>query len=632
MLPANLHGQALRDQIDHAMGSRQYEQARARMRQLWDSAPGPATAKFIVSRARELRAITPSGRLRLAILSSFTLDPVVPLIEAAAAAHGIDLDVHLGGFNAYAQEILDTGSALYRFSPDVVILAVQTRDAEPELWDSITDLTPDQVTGASQRLRDRFAQLFSAFRLNSTATLVAHGFETPDFARNGILDGQSISGQREVIRQLNTELLRAASKHPGIHFLDYEALIARHGKSQWNDEGRWLSIRMPLTSAALNSLTCEWLRFLLPAAGKARKALIVDLDNTLWGGVIAEDGMNGIRIGNEYPGAAFRGLQRVILDLYQRGVVLGICSKNNPADALEALEKHPGMLLRPEHFAAVRINWNDKVRNLREIAGELNIGPDALAFLDDNPAEREWVRSQMPEVAVIELPEDPVNYTRTLRECPHFERLSASEEDRRRTQYYAEQRLRNELRNSTGSLEDFYRSLNMQVEISPVTSKQAPRIAQLTQKTNQFNMTTRRYTEQQIAALIANPCWRVYSLRVADRFGDNGLVGAAVLRVQETTCEIDTFLLSCRVIGRTIETALLAAIAAQARDAGAHKLVGVFVPTQKNQPAEAFYRSHGFSCVRQDGNACWWEFDVREKGINTPPWIEIMNTAQEIVQ
>jgi FkbH-like protein len=312
----------------------------------------------------------------------------------------------------------------------------------------------------------------------------------------------------------------------------------------------------------------------------------------------------------------------VILDLYQRGIILAICSKNNPEDALGVLHEHPAMLLRPEHFAALRINWHDKVRNLREIAEELNIGTDALAFLDDNPAERERVQMEMPEVHVIQMPSNPMDYASALQRCPFFERLALSTEDRDRGQYYAGERQRKDLQQSARSLEDFYKSLHMEVEIAEVNAATLARVAQLTRKTNQFNLTTRRYTEQQMSALAQDPHWRVYSLRVRDRFGDNGLVGVAMAERKEDVVEIDNFLLSCRVIGRTIETALLARLAEVARKEGARTLRGRFVPTPKNLPAKDFLPTHGFKLVAETEGTTSWEFDLTSKSISCPEWIE----------
>ncbi|HXA49081.1 MAG TPA: HAD-IIIC family phosphatase, partial [Candidatus Acidoferrum sp.] len=411
-----------------------------------------------------------------------------------------------------------------------------------------------------------------------------------------------------------------AKQHRGVYLLDYDALVARHGRQNWGDARKWLTVRLPIASANLPHMAAEWLRFLHPLTGKVAKCVAVDLDNTLWGGVIGEDGMNGIKLGAEYPGAAFQEVQRALLDLTRRGILLAICSKNNPADALEALEGHAGMLLRPRDFAATRINWNPKARSLREIAEELNIGLDSVAFLDDNPVERQHVREQTPEVILLDLPEDPMAFAGIVRDCPWFERLSLSEEDRQRGAYYAAQKERAELERAVTSKEDFYRSLEQVCEIALVNDATLARVAQLTQKTNQFNLTTKRYTEQQIAALRDCHGWRVWSLRVTDRYADNGLVAVAISKVEDGVCEIDTFLMSCRVIGRTVETALLAKIAADAKKSGAARLQGRFIPTKKNAPAAEFYKDHGF----QEGEEGLWAMDLREMSISMPEWIQVV--------
>ncbi len=365
------------------------------------------------------------------------------------------------------------------------------------------------------------------------------------------------------------------------------------------------------------------MRFLVPLSGRIAKALVVDLDNTLWGGIIGEDGMTGIQCGAEYPGAAYQALQRAMLDLAKRGILLAICSKNNPDDAMEALNQHAGMLLRPKHFACMRINWQDKSQNLREIAAELNIGLDALAFVDDNPAERERVRAAAPEVLVLDLPQDPLQYAAAVRDCPAFERLSLSAEDLQRTGMYAAQQERSQAEQSFQSKEDFYRFLEQEAEIAPVLPQTLARIAQLTQKTNQFNLTTRRYSEQQIQELDASPDWQVFSITVRDRFGDHGLVGVAITHDEAEVCEIDTFLLSCRVIGRTVETALLAYLAESAAARGYHTLQGWFLPTKKNVPARDFYSQHGFSAQSQDDKGTLWTLDLRQHPLRPPAWIKL---------
>lgn len=567
---------------------------------MWRDQGNSAAAGFIASRYDRIRDKLPLRTCRWAFLRSFTVEPLVPILRAAAYAAGIALDTHVGEFNAWAQEMLDPESSLYRFQPDIAVLAVLARDLASE--------------GALARLSDGVA----SFRRYSQAALIVHTLEQPAIPSSGILDAQQPDGEAEAIRRINRGLVELAAGHRGVYILDYDALVARHGRDTWGDDRKWLTVRLPIASANLPRMVAEWLRFLHPLTGKVAKCVAVDLDNTLWGGVIGEDGMTGIRLGQEYPGAAFQEVQRALLDLTKRGILLAVCSKNNSADAMEALAGHPGMILRPRDFAAMRINWNGKAQSLREIAEELNIGLDSVAFLDDNPVERQQVREQAPEVLVLELPEDPMSYARAIRESPWFERLALSHEDRQRGEYYAAQRERSELERSVTSKEDFYRSLEQVCQIAPVNATTLTRVAQLTQKTNQFNLTTKRYTEQQIAALAECPGWRVYSLHVKDRYADNGLVGVAIAKQENGVCEIDTFLMSCRVIGRTVETALLAKVAADAKMKGAQTLLGRFVPTKKNAPASDFYKDHEFQEIEQG----LWSFDLREKQLEIPEWIK----------
>jgi FkbH-like protein len=614
----------LRKTIDGLIGTGAAEAASRSLTELWRREASPATAQFLITSYNTIREHLSLRSFRLAILRSFTVEPAVPLLRAAAFTAGIDLTVHVGDFNAYAQEILDADGRVFRFAPDVVILAVQTCDIAPDLWRGYADLTPQGSAAAATRVMTGFCDWVRAFRKRSQASLVLHTLEQPARSSMGVLDGQSSHGQSSAILQINHELRRLAEKHNGVYVLDYDALVARHGRVCWRDEGKWLTARMPIAAGHLIHLAQEWLRFLVPLSGKISKALVVDLDNTLWKGVIGEDGIAGIQIGPEYPGAAYQALQRAILDLYQRGIILAICSKNNQEDAMEALRNHPGMILRPNHFAAMRINWGDKAQNLREIAAGLNIGTDALAFLDDNPVEREQVRMALPEVNIIELPDDPLGFADTLRDQLAFERLTLSEEDRQRGSYYAAQDQRLELLEQVTSKEDFYRSLEQEAEISPVAPATLSRVAQLTRKTNQFNLTTQRYEEQQIAELAKLADWQVVSMRVRDRYGDNGLVGVAITHQAGTVCEIDTFLMSCRVIGRTVETAFLSCLVEQARERGARLVRGWFFPTNKNAPAKNFYSDHGFELVTQNEKGSLWELSMSAANVNCPDWVRLI--------
>ncbi len=348
--------------------------AHARLAELWRKESGAASAAFITSRFEQLRDRLALRPYRVAFLRSFTVEPAIPLLRASAFLGGIDLSVHLGDFNAYAQEILDENSSLYQFAPDAAVLAVRTVDVAPDLWQAFADLSPDEAEEASRRVCNSFAQWIRAFRKRSQAALIVHNLEQPTRPVQGVLDAQCEANQATAIRKANEGIRRAADEHRGVYVLDYDGLVARHGRLCWQDERKWLTARMPIAADQLLHLSREWMRFLVPLTGKVAKALVVDLDNTLWGGVIGEDGMTGIKCDAEYPGSAYQVLQRAMLDLSKRGILLAICSKNNLDDAMEALNSHPGMLLRPKHFAAMRINWLDKAQNLRDIASELNIG------------------------------------------------------------------------------------------------------------------------------------------------------------------------------------------------------------------------------------------------------------------
>lgn len=612
----------LRQKINQLISSGEFSTANTMLISLWEKNPGPAVANYVISCFEKLRQALNLIPFRIVILRSFTVEPLVPLLRAEAYINGIDLTVHVGGFNTYPQEILDKKSTIYEFKPDIVILAIQTRDVTPELWSNFLNLSQKEITEEVERVLKSISDWLQVFRSQCQAYFVLYSFELPFMPINGILDLQSEKGQVAVIQKINRELLLLAQSQKGVYLLDYDGLISRHGRENWHDACKWVTMRMPIVSNYLIHMVKEWMRFIHPLTGKGCKVLVIDLDNTLWGGVIGEDGMNGIKIGNDYPGAFYRELQKTILDLSKRGVILAISSKNNMADAMEVLEKHPEMLLRPEHFAIIKINWKDKVQNLLEIAKELNIGLDAIAFLDDNIVECQLIRSQLPEVKVIELPKNPAKYTDTLRNCPYFERLFLSKEDQDRGRHYTEQRLRMELNKNADSLEDFFWSLSMKAEIFLVDKETLPRAAQLTQKTNQFNMTTVRYSEQQIAEIANKPDKRVYLLRLLDRFGDSGIVGESITHYVGETCEIEIFLLSCRILNRSVETTLLATIAEESYKQGIQRLVGLFIPSKRNSPASNFYESHGFKLTQNINGKLLWEFDLTNGKILPPRWIK----------
>lgn len=623
--------QNLRKEIDAAVAAGHTGRALSLTKQLWFAEPTLASAPFVIDRIAKLPTAVAPIKCQVMMLRSFTVEPMVPLLRAGGACWGLDISVRVGEFNAYVQEILNPTSPLYTEAVNVAVLAIQTRDIVPELWSRFTELTEADINTIVERVSQEFRNCVSTIRSRSQAHIVIHNLEKPATPAAGIYDAQDPNGQSRAIEKINTSLKALAHEFTGVYVLDYDSLVARHGRDRWHDERKWLTARLPLAGDSLIHLVDEWLRFLVPLSGKQAKCLVCDLDNTLWGGVIGEDGMTGIKLGADYPGAAYQELQRAIIDLTRRGVILAIASKNNPADALEAIDSHQGMLLRSKDFAATRINWVDKAKSLREIAAELNVGIDSLVLIDDNPVEREFIREMIPEMTVIDIDAaDPFGHAPALRRCPLFERLEISAEDKKRSKLYAEQQQRSALQASAGTVEDYYRSLAMVATFGEADPATRQRIAQLTQKTNQLNMTTRRYSEQDIQQMMEDADSRVFWTRVEDRFGDNGIIGVMIVKAQGDDWLIDTFLMSCRVIGRTVETAMLGVLADKAREAGAKRLVGPFIPTAKNAPAQRIYADNDFRCIEEGDKESLWELNLTTSKLAPPEWIECRFEESEV--
>jgi FkbH-like protein len=422
-----------------------------------------------------------------------------------------------------------------------------------------------------------------------------HGFEEPLFPALGIVDVQRTDGQAGVVRTLNDRLRTALGRTGNAYLVDLNACLTRRGAATFYDRRYWHMARAPYSREALADIAREQFKYLRALKGRQRKCLVLDCDDVLWGGVLGEEGIAGIKIGRAYPGSPYLELQQEILNLYHRGVVLALCSKNDASDVWDVFRNHPDMVLRENHIAAARINWNDKATNLREIAAELNLGLDALVFVDDSEVECDLVRRALPDVAVVHVPRDQaVDYRERIAAGGWFDTLTLSDEDRRRGAAYKAEGERQRLRTASTDLDSYFQSLEMVARIRKADRVTIPRIAQLTQKTNQFNMTTRRYSDEDISRFAADPATEVLTLSLEDRFGDAGLVGVAILRYEGATARLDTFLLSCRVLGRGVEDAFLGECLARAQRRHAAVAVGEFVATKKNQMAAGFYSARGF--------------------------------------
>ena len=419
---------------------------------------------------------------------------------------------------------------------------------------------------------------------------------------------------------LNSGLGAAANGK--VDILDCERLSARIGKALWMDPRYWHLSKQAVSLQALPLLARHLTAIIAANLGLARKCLVLDLDNTLWGGVIGEDGLTGINLGGDHVGESFIAFQEAIRLLKQKGVVLAVCSKNNEADAREPFERHPEMRLKLDDFAVFTANWEPKPDNLRRIAQSLNIGLDALVFVDDNPAECAAVRQALPEIDVLELPADPAHYARTLWDYLGFESATLTAEDAARTDQYRARAAVTQLEQGVGSVEELWESLDMQATIAPFNELDLPRIVQLIGKTNQFNLTTRRYNQAQIESFVRNPACIHFTLRLRDRFAEHGLVSLLIAVRQGQTFEIDTWLMSCRVIGLSVEQSMLAHLCQQAAGGGVTRLRGLYLPTAKNGLVKDLYAKLGFVLSGERDGGAVWDYEVDGSRPITNPFIQ----------
>ena len=453
--------------------------------------------------------------------------------------------------------------------------------------------------------------LWRVLRDEVRAHTVQHNFDVPLVDSYGHLGASLPGGRARVLRRANEALLEAAGT--GVSILDFDGVAAEFGKAAWSDEGLWYRAKQHPAPAAIPLLVDHYMMHVRAVLGLTKKVLVLDLDNTLWGGIVGEDGVEGLKLGvTDAEGEAHTDLQRYARELRDRGVVLAVCSKNNDADAREPFERSAEMVLRLDDIAVFRANWLDKATNLRDIAAALELGTDSFVFLDDNPTERAWVRSQLPEVMVPEIGSDAARYVSLLHRHHAFDALALSEEDRLRAADYAANARRSELMKSAGNLEEFIANLQMSAAVGPLDELNLPRAAQLVNKSNQFNLTTRRYTEEQLRAEAQRPDAVVRTFRLRDRFADNGLIGVMIGRALDdgATLEIDTWLMSCRVLGRRVEEFMVGVMMQAALDRGLTRVVGRYLPTAKNGLVRELYPRLGFTPVEPSGapGETAWEY------------------------
>jgi len=544
--------------------------------------------------------------VRVAVLAPHTTDFLVELLPVAGLSCGIDLSVEPVAYGQLETRLLDP-AARWSADPDYLVL-----------WGSHEDLQlgsapADQVVAAAV---ERWTGLWDLCRQTSGARVVQCLFAAPAYDVYGTSAATVPESDTSVVARINAELV--ARRHDGVLFVDCDNLAAQTSRRQWRDERHWDAIRLPVAPSALPALARALAGVLAADLGLGIRCLVLDLDNTLWGGVLGEDGINGVE-----TGGGFARFQDYLLGLRRRGIVLAVASKNDQALAEQALEQVPGMRLRRADFAAVVADWRPKSEQLRDIAARLKLGTASLALVDDNPAECAEVAAHLPGTDVIALPASPAAYVGALAGRPTLEPAPPTAADYARTASYAALEQAESLRLSSGSLADFLDSLQMRTQVTPLDQDNLDRAAQLIQKTNQFNPTTRRHPREHLLEVSKDPAWRTFSLTLRDRFADHGQIGLLLLRINGDSAEIDTLLLSCRVIGRTAERRLVALAADAAREAGCTTLIGRYIPTDRNELVANVYPGLGFQPGDEDGDgARSYTYPLNEPGPEDSPHLK----------
>lgn len=559
---------------------------------------------------------------RVAILGGSTTAELRDMLELFLLRDGIRPVFHESGYNRYFEEAVFPDSPLEAFRPEIVYIHTSVvnipRFPVPGESEAEVDALLDSVVG-------RFREIWERIESRYGAPVIQNNFDLPPSRVLGNLDCYDIHGRTLFVTELNRRFAAEARMRANLHLNDLHYLAARFGLDRWHDRPFWHSFKYAMSCEAIPSVADSVAAIVRAILGKSRKCLVLDLDNTLWGGVIGDDGLAGIVLGKETGAAeAFTEFQGYVRDLAARGVILAVCSKNDEANAREGFS-HPDSLLSPEDFSVFRANWEPKHENIREIARTLNIGIDSLVFVDDNPVEREIVRTHEPQVAVPEVGAEVAGFIGVLEKGNFFETVSLSAEDLARASFYAGNAGREQLQDSFEDYGAFLRSLEMVAEIRPFEPVYLERITQLTNKTNQFNLTTRRYTAAEMERVAADPAGFITLYgRLIDRFGDNGLVSVMVGAVRDNALHLDLWLMSCRVIKRGMEAAMFGRLLAEARNRGLAAIYGYYFPTPKNTMVSGLFAEMGFTLLeRKDNGDMVWKLEIDDNSCAPPCAIEV---------
>jgi len=568
----------------------------------------------MIALCHRLKALERGGRpegmtpLRLAVLGGATTEMLVEPLRLALAARGIAAEIFAAAYNQFIPEMLDPASETVRFRPQAAVV-VNTPHNIAE-WPA-AEASAEEAGALAQRVCGQFLEPCRLLHERTGCEIALNNFHPFPARPAGNLGAKLPGDPDNFIRRLNTTLGDRAPAY--VHLNDVASMAQRRGLDRWLDLRYWYAAKQPVSYECAPEYVRNTAALLGALFGRSKKCLVLDLDNTLWGGVIGDDGLEGIELGEGSPaGEAFKAFQLYVRALRERGVLLAVCSKNDEGNAGLPFERHPEMALRRDDFAAFKANWQPKSQNLEAIAAELNIGLDSLVFVDDNPAEREQVRQALPEVAVPEMTDEPADYPAILDNARYFEAATLTADDRRRTETYRQRQAASELRAGAADLTEYLKSLEMIATVAPIGDASIERATQLINKSNQFNLTTRRLTLSEVRAIAADPGRITRTVRLRDRFGDHGLISVLIAKVERGAVVVEDWLMSCRALNRGVERLLLNELIGAVRETGAQQIVGVYLPTAKNGLVKNHYRDLGFECVEDVAGWSEWRLNAAE--------------------
>ena len=557
-------------------------------------------------------------RIKVGFLSSFTINGLPEVLRVKCEQMKISAQTYLGEYNQFNQDILDKNSKLYEFQPDVTFLILDIRSVLGDFFYFPYSNTQDQNKKFIEEKVDELINLVTVFTKNSSSKLIMSNIHIPFFSPYGIAEINSSFGYHDSIFYFNKILKEKIQKFDSTYLFNFNGFVSKYGEDNVFNYQNYFFGDIKIALNYIPNLAEHLISYVIAYLGITKKCIVLDLDNTLWGGIVGEDGFDGIQIGPQPPGNAFVEFQKHLKSLSQRGIILAINSKNNFDEAMNVIENHPHMILRKDDFSSVVINWEDKVQNMHKIAAQLNVGLDSFVFFDDDPVNREFVRNELPQVHVPEISSDPSEYSKVLLSLNDFSNLQITKEDISRKKMYQEQKQRINLQNSSADLAEFLKTLDLHVKIKKADNFTIPRISQLTLKTNQFNLTTRRYQKEEIEKFSTNENTLIGSAQVIDKFGDNGITGVFIVDIgNPKEWILDSFLLSCRVMGRQIENVIINYIIEEAKKNNVKKIKAQFIPTEKNLPIQNFLPTCGFQKEEY-----FWVYDVK-KPFKSPEFVTV---------